>query len=71
MRISVLVLFAAMFLATFFPRAEAAPSAPNKGAIASVSEIVPAAQKCGAGQRWVPAGYAKRGKYRAGHCAPK
>ena len=71
MRISVLVLFAATFLVTSFPTAEAAPSAPNKEAIALVSGIVPAAQKCGAGQRWVPAGYAKHGKYRAGHCAPK
>jgi hypothetical protein len=71
MRSSVLVLFAAMFVVTSFPVAEAAPSAPNKGTIAFVSGIVPAAQKCADGQRWVPAGYAKHGKYRAGHCAPK
>ena len=29
-----------------------------------------ASHKCPQGQRWVPAGYAKHGKYRVGHCAP-
>jgi hypothetical protein len=29
-----------------------------------------ASHKCPKGQYWVPAGYAKHGKYRAGHCAP-
>jgi hypothetical protein len=65
------MLFAAMLLITSFPTAGAAPYAPNTATIVSVSEIVPAANKCAEGQRWVAAGYAKHGKYRAGHCAPK
>jgi hypothetical protein len=71
MRIPGLMLFAAMFLIASFPTAGAAPYAPNRATIGSVSEIVPAAKKCPEGQRWVAAGYAKHGKYRAGHCAPK
>jgi hypothetical protein len=36
-------------------------------------ESLPAAthQWCRNGERWVRGGYAKDGKYRAGHCAPK
>jgi hypothetical protein len=32
--------------------------------------IVNIAQGCGRGYHWVPAGYARRGKWRDGHCAP-
>jgi hypothetical protein len=32
--------------------------------------VVPVAHHCGKGRHWIPAGYAKGGKYRAGHCAP-
>ena len=41
------------------------------GCPATSAKGVPVAtHNCGKGQHWVPAGYAKHGKYRAGHCAP-
>lgn len=44
---------------------------PGSAVIGSLPQSMPvASHKCGQGQRWVPAGYAKHGKYRAGHCAP-
>jgi hypothetical protein len=50
----------------------AALSPPSSAAIGSPSRSVPiATHKCAKGQYWVPSGYAKHGKYRAGHCAPK
>jgi hypothetical protein len=50
----------------------AAVSSPSSAAIGSPSSSVPvASHKCGKGQYWVPSGYAKHGKYREGHCAPK
>lgn len=58
-------------LALGFQSAAAAPSLPTRIAVAPISGIVlVASHNCGKGQRWVPAGYAKHGKYRAGHCAP-
>jgi hypothetical protein len=50
--------------------AEATPVGKSVEILAPPSKSIPAASKCGKGQRWVPAGYAKHGKYRAGHCAP-
>ena len=40
---------------------------------APTSESLPAATHhwCRNGEHWVRGGYAKDGKYRAGHCAPK
>jgi hypothetical protein len=40
---------------------------------APIFERLPAAthQWCRNGEYWVRGGYAKDGKYRAGHCAPK
>jgi hypothetical protein len=50
--------------------AGAAPLPPS-GPEGPVARTVPAAShQCGKGQRWVPSGYAKHGKYRVGHCAP-
>jgi hypothetical protein len=47
----------------------AAPSLPSNPN-GAVSRNMPAAShQCGKGQRWVPSGYAKHGKYRVGHCA--
>jgi hypothetical protein len=52
-------------------QAAAVTRLPDRAAIGALSQSVPvASHKCGQGQRWVPAGYAKHGKYRAGHCAP-
>ena len=49
-----------------------APLARNGSVSAAPSKVTLAANpSCPKGQRWVPAGYAKHGKYRAGHCAPK
>jgi hypothetical protein len=49
----------------------AALSLPGSAVIGSVSQSVPVAKpKCGTGQHWVPAGYARHGKYRVAHCAP-
>jgi len=58
-------------LAVGFEASAAPVRLPGGAAIGSLSKSVPvASHKCGEGQRWVPAGYAKHGKYRAGHCGP-
>jgi hypothetical protein len=46
---------------------------PTSGTLlASASQpILAASHSCPKGQQWIPAGYAKHGKYRAGHCAPR
>jgi hypothetical protein len=59
-------------LAAGLQTAGGAPSLPDAAIAGSVPRAVPAAShKCGKGQYWVPSGYAKHGKYRAGHCAPQ
>jgi hypothetical protein len=51
--------------------AVAVPSLPSHSAVGLLSQSLPAAtHNCGQGRHWVAAGYAKHGKYRAGHCAP-
>jgi hypothetical protein len=52
--------------------ANGAPSLSSSVNAGPISRSVPVAHhKCGKGQYWVPAGYAKHGKYRAAHCAPR
>ncbi len=68
MRGFLLALLGLVAAAAMPPLAMATPSPPSEAAAAS--DIVPAASRCPQGQRWVPAGYAKHGKYRAGHCSP-
>lgn len=54
------------------PTAEGVPLASGGNMPAPALRAVPVASHgCPKGQRWVPAGYAKHGKYRAAHCAPK
>jgi hypothetical protein len=72
MRVFFLGLLGAVSLAVGLPAMAATPAglvgvlpAPISGNLLAVSH------KCGKGQYWVPAGYAKHGKYRAGHCAPR
>src|SRR6516162_5180212 len=50
--------------------ADAAPFVPNGSTLASPPTVLPVKHHCGKGQRWIPAGYAAKGKYRPGHCAP-
>ena len=67
MRVSILALLSAI---CFVPvLSAAAPSGPSSQIIAPVSKVVLVAHHCGQGRHWVPAGYAKHGKWRAGHCA--
>lgn len=62
----------AVGLAAGLQTAFGAPLAPSSVVAGPLSRSVPAAHhKCGKGQYWVPAGYAKHGKYRAAHCAPR
>ena len=62
----------AVGLAAGLQTAFAAPSVPSSVVAGPLSRSVPVAHhKCGKGQYWVPAGYAKHGKYRAAHCAPR
>jgi hypothetical protein len=62
----------AIGLAAGLQTAVGAPSVPSSVTAGPLSRSVPAAtHKCGKGQYWVPSGYAKKGKYRAGHCAPR
>jgi hypothetical protein len=70
MRVSLLGLFGALCLIAILPAtAEAAPLAPNQAIVAPAPKSVIIAQKCGKGYHWVPAGYAKKGKWRSAHCA--
>jgi hypothetical protein len=72
MRSFALGLVATLALATGLQDAGATPSLPNSDPAAHVSQnLVLAKHNCGKGQYWVPSGYAKKGKYRAGHCAPR
>jgi hypothetical protein len=70
MRAYVIGFISACSLAFVCQTARAIPSVPTSVAVEPLAKIVPAAHHCGKGQRWVPAGYAKHGKYRTGHCAP-
>jgi len=72
MRAVALGLLGALSLAVGFPTADATTSGPIRTPTATVTNSVPvASHKCPKGQYWVPAGYAKHGKYRAAHCAPR
>ena len=65
-------LVAALALAAGLQDAGATPSLRNSDSAAPVSQgLVLVKHHCGNGQYWVPSGYAKKGKYRAGHCAPR
>jgi hypothetical protein len=72
MRSFALGLVATSALAAGLHDAGAAPSLRNTDPATHVSQnLVLAKHHCGNGQYWVPAGYAKHGKYRAAHCAPR
>ena len=71
MRAVALGLVAALGLASGLSKADATTSAPINASATFTQTAPAAAHNCGKGQRWVPAGYAEHGKYRAGHCAPR
>jgi hypothetical protein len=71
-RIAILAVVGVLGLPVGSQSTNGAPLAASGGLLASSSKAILAANpSCPKGQRWVPAGYAKHGKYRAGHCAPK
>ena len=70
MRTYVFGLAAAFAIVAALQTASAGPSAPSGAALASAPAVVLVKHHCGQGYRWVPAGYAKHGKYRGAHCAP-
>jgi hypothetical protein len=71
MRAYVIGFISTLGLALSIQTAGATPSPPTTNTVAPVSHrLLAATHNCGKGQRWIPAGYAKHGKYRAGHCAP-
>ncbi len=48
----------------------AAPNLPANGKVLRPpSSVVVVDARCAKGWHWVPAGYARRGKWRAAHCA--
>jgi hypothetical protein len=70
MRVYLLGLIGALGLVAGLQTATATPSLSSSTGLSGPPISVPAAShKCAQGQRWVPAGYAKHGKYRSGHCA--
>ena len=72
MRSFALGLVATLAVTAGLQGAGAAPSLRNTDSVAQVPRsLVLIKHHCGKGQRWVPAGYAKHGKYRAAHCAPR
>jgi hypothetical protein len=67
-----LTLVAVVGLAAGLQSTAAAPFGASANIVAPMPRIITAANpNCPKGQRWIPAGYAKHGKYRAGHCATK
>ena len=71
MRVYLLGLTGALGLLAALQTATATPLLSRTTVLSSPQISVPvASHKCPQGQRWVPAGYAKHGKYRVGHCAP-
>jgi hypothetical protein len=71
MRVYLIGLVAGFGIMAAFQAANAAPSLPSGITVAlSPKAELAASHHCPKGQRWVAAGYAKHGKYRAGHCAP-
>jgi hypothetical protein len=65
-------LVASLAVAAGLQGAGATPSLRNSDSAAHVSQsLVLVKHHCGKGQRWVPAGYAKKGRYLAAHCAPR
>ena len=70
MRAHLVGLICSLAFAVGLQTANATPSLPNGFTLASPPTAMPVAHHCGKGQRWVAAGYAARGKYRPGHCAP-
>jgi hypothetical protein len=72
MRIPILAFAGMLCLAAGSQSTNGTPLPPSGSLLASASKAIPAAHpSCPKGQRWVPAGYAKHGKYRVGHCAPR
>jgi hypothetical protein len=73
MRGFLLGLIGALSLAVGLPAMAATPAGLVGVLPAPTSESLPAAthQWCRNGEHWVRGGYAKDGKYHAGHCAPK
>jgi hypothetical protein len=72
MRILLAISMLALGLTAGLQTTAAALSPPSTAVIGAPSQSVPiATHKCAKGQYWVSSGYAKHGKYRAGHCAPK
>jgi hypothetical protein len=60
-----------MMLATIFgTAASAAPILPHRHTAALVAALVLVDARCGQGWHYVPAGYARHGKWRDGHCSP-
>jgi len=70
MRVLLLILVGSLGTVAVLDRAGATPLSASSPILAPIS-MPAASHNCGTRQRWVPAGYAKHGKYRAGHCAPK
>ncbi|HYZ39966.1 MAG TPA: hypothetical protein VE687_04970 [Stellaceae bacterium] len=71
MRTQRIAFIAALAFAISFQTGHATPMFSGGKTIAATSpNVLPVKHHCGKGQRWVPAGYAAHGKYRAGHCAP-
>ncbi len=71
MRVLVLAFIGALVLAGGAQTAGAVPLGTGSNVLAPISKVAPVAHKCPKGQYWVPAGYAKHGKYRAAHCSPR
>jgi len=70
MRTHLLGFIGALAFLVALQTADAAPSVPNGSTLALTPTVLPVKHHCGKGQRWIPAGYAAKGKYRPGHCAP-
>jgi hypothetical protein len=73
MRGFLLGLIGSLGLTVGLPAMAATPAGLVGVISAPISESLPVANHpwCRKGEFWVRSGYAKDGKYRAGHCAPK
>ena len=53
------------------PAQPMAPAQPDRQATTGFQEVAPADDPCASGWYWEGAGYAKHGKWRPAHCAPR
>jgi hypothetical protein len=71
MRLKALYLTGALAVSAVPLSAGAEPAQADRQDTTSFQEVTPAEDACAPGWYWEEAGYAKHGKWRPAHCAPR